>query len=101
MLTADVRIDGDSEYVFVHGVPADRGLVLRQEAIGDDVAIKVVVGTTRLVEGEGYEVDRPAGRIRILDAAIETPRTPFYVQVGSWSYGSYPDRDVLKRLLAD
>jgi len=101
VMAADVKLDAGSEYVFVHGVPADRGLVLRHAPIGDDVAVTVVVGEKRLIEGEGYEVDRAAGRVRILDASIQTPRTPFYVQVGQWSYGSYPDREMLRRLLAD
>jgi hypothetical protein len=83
----DVAVDRETEFLFVQGVPRDRGVFLAHRALapGD---VTVTLDGRELAEGTGFRVDYVAGRITVLDEAIRRPDARFRVSAGGWTYGN-------------
>jgi hypothetical protein len=82
----DIRLD-EGEFLFVQGVPRDRGVFFAHRALAQG-EVSVTVDGRGLVEGTGFRVDYAAGKITVLDEAIRRTDAKFRVSAGNWTYGN-------------
>lgn len=88
----------DDSWMFVTGVPSDRGrFLLHSKLVKGEV--KVILGDRLLEEGVGFKVDYDQGIVTIIDKAIEEKGAKYYISAGGRALGNISDMALIHKLL--
>ncbi|MHB8864681.1 MAG: M56 family metallopeptidase, partial [Pirellulaceae bacterium] len=87
----------DDSWMFVSGVPAERGRFLFHSELtkGD---VKVILGERRLEEGVDYEVDYEQGIVTVLDKTIEEQGAKYFIFADGRAVGNQKFTEAIRKL---
>ncbi len=85
-LLTDIKIDPETEYLFVSGVPHEDIFMFRRALYPGEV--KVVINGRELIEGSDYVVNYSSGNVMILDSEILEPDAKYSISAGDDVYSN-------------
>ncbi|MFH2000225.1 MAG: hypothetical protein ABIK28_11125 [Planctomycetota bacterium] len=86
-LLKEIVIDPEISFMFVSGIPANRGIFNFGKTIAPE-STEVWLNGRQLIEGVGYTVDVAKGSVTVLDPAIKDKGAEFYIRSGGRSFGN-------------